>query len=461
MKKIIFLFLLALWMKQSCSQNWQLVTSNKVQWFSGQNNNLKVIYADSVTAINGDSIFYFPFTMGTRVKIPFTMPVISLKSPSWMGSKMILKPDGRQLFFNAENDTITILPGKGLNEEWTMVNFPGGNIKKAKIIMVGKDTIAGMPDSIKKIQLPDHSEFMISKNNGFFSVLPFFSILDSPLKYQYEMHTEKYAWKKYDRTSAGKRLTNGEVFGFNKGSVYQVQNHNGGAMVKTRIIDKIDFGDSVKYIGELTYESLKPIYSLDSTVQKEWWIKNSNSLFTQKYPEQYDTIPDYREYFYALNNCGLVTISTEHVPLIRISDTLYYNTFEPDYWHTVKYGEHLGLIKNTTIKNLADPVKGDDYELTFSQNENCKIGTWAYGISNTQIGGILSIYPNPVINKFTVRCNNIQQIKIFNLLGEEIHLKTLKKNEKEKELDAREIAPGVYYLKIDEYQSTRFLKIAE
>ena len=68
MKKLILTLICFISIIEINAQDWQLVRSNKVQWFSNSNNYLKVIYTDSAKVINGDSIFYFPTTLGIKTK---------------------------------------------------------------------------------------------------------------------------------------------------------------------------------------------------------------------------------------------------------------------------------------------------------------------------------------------------------------------------------------------------------
>ena len=469
-KTVLLIFFFTIFLK-SGAQNWQLVKSNKVQWFrdtkpqppGGYGNVLKVIFVDSFKTINQDSVFYFPVTLGTRTKNP-TGPKVKarLSSPWWVGSKMILRNDGSQLFFNAENDTLIFYADKSLAEEWVMVKFTNGNYVNAKIKSVGTDIVSGLTDSIKTIEIRKYSkdgipgsfypDIVISKNNGFINVFPLFSVLDS-WEWIYELHTNKYTISSYILSTIGKKLLYRDVYGFDKGDVFQVVNvYN---MKKTKILDKQDFGDSVKFYIEEEYGDLRGGYHIISLIQSDWWIHNYNTLFSQRYPEQYDT-GHLVEYIYRINTCGLIVIDRRNVSTITIDDTLYYHNFEAPVYKST-HGEHLGMVDSSLI--TIEGLFNYKFSLIYSKNKYCNIGVNPMGIITKSNASEYNLSPNPVQSNFRLTGSKpIENIRIFNSIGEEVVLNSVNGSLGNIVFDTSGLETGIYHIIINSNSVIRFVK---
>ncbi len=66
----------------------------------------------------------------------------------------------------------------------------------------------------------------------------------------------------------------------------------------------------------------------------------------------------------------------------------------------------------------------------------------------SQISGLNSqilVYPNPANNKITIQANQITEIKLYDLLGNEIL------NTKEKEIDVSNLNDGIYFIHVNNY----------
>jgi len=129
--------------------------------------------------------------------------------------------------------------------------------------------------------------------------------LDSSNSWVYEWQTKKYAIETYTLSSVGKRLTNADIYNFGKGDVFQIYKQEGAKLVKTKILDRVDFTDSIKYSTEVVSESLWMGYTFEGMVQKDWWILNSGNFYTKLYPEQYSYVNgQFKEITYPINKCA-------------------------------------------------------------------------------------------------------------------------------------------------------------
>lgn len=180
MKKIIFLFILCFSMSYSFGQDWQTVKSNQIHHFSSSDNAYTLSSRiDSALFVAGDSIFYsfqsprFPMTDSCAVRI----------TESWMGEKVIVEPDGTNLFFNRDKDTVYIETYAALNDTFVVYNYPSGEWVKGWVSSVDTATYLGVLDSVKTILLfSNHSEFdlitprfEIGKTIGLITIHPFYT----------------------------------------------------------------------------------------------------------------------------------------------------------------------------------------------------------------------------------------------------------------------------------------------
>lgn len=152
-------------------------------YFTNSNYYLRGIAIDSVKVSGTDSLF-FPFK-SFRTSCPPCDP----SEASWVGSRIIKKPDGTYFFNTKLKDTVIIksraLPG----EKWMFYtdSFSASRYE-AEVLSLDTMTFAGILDSVKRIRLnayigttPDSSdtlngrEIIISKHNGFVQIFDLYT----------------------------------------------------------------------------------------------------------------------------------------------------------------------------------------------------------------------------------------------------------------------------------------------
>ncbi|MBK6284495.1 MAG: hypothetical protein IPF54_19350 [Draconibacterium sp.] len=162
------------------SHDYQTVYSNRVALFENSDNQIKALRIDSVkTAI--DTVFYPFATIQADSKSCF-----SPYKASWIGQKVVVKPDGTNLFFNCDGDTITLKTRTRLNETWIAFQRSDDFKVKATVQSIEMENFLGLSDSVKTITLSgiDQNEntlelplnnlkLRISKNYGFIEPLNF------------------------------------------------------------------------------------------------------------------------------------------------------------------------------------------------------------------------------------------------------------------------------------------------
>jgi len=172
-KYIVAIILINLLFSESYAQHFQSVNSGREAYFS-LNYILKI---DSLTENNGDSIFY---------------PIRSLKrddngcysatAPSWAGSKIIVRKDGTNIYFNHNNDSIVIKTKAELNEKWIAFKIADSISIIAEVTGCNFESVLGMEDSVKTIRF----QAFDSATN----------LVDNPINQMQLMLSQHFGWTK-------------------------------------------------------------------------------------------------------------------------------------------------------------------------------------------------------------------------------------------------------------------------
>ncbi|HET6244860.1 MAG: T9SS type A sorting domain-containing protein [Bacteroidetes bacterium] len=179
MKTAILIFLFLFNAMLLIAQNYQTVLSNRIGYFEDSNKDVRCIRIDSVLP-QTDSIF-FP-----APNINFDGECFTPYGPSWLGSMVIVKNDGYNLYFNKDKDTVKIKTIASLNETWTAFQIQDSIVITAKVIQITLSSFVGVSDSTKTIEFKVYDKAMVpmnhdlnnktiilSKNHGWVKVLNF------------------------------------------------------------------------------------------------------------------------------------------------------------------------------------------------------------------------------------------------------------------------------------------------
>jgi hypothetical protein len=152
MKSILIFFGLILGVVTSLfSQNYKQICSPGLTFFHTPGYTLKAFRMDSLQPRgNGDTIFFSYRSIRDSSQSLNTCH--DTNHGSILGFKVLKYHDGRFVFFNKKNDTITINSQAPLNGSWRFSSLPAGWIK-ATIVLLTSDTVLGVTDSVKVISL--------------------------------------------------------------------------------------------------------------------------------------------------------------------------------------------------------------------------------------------------------------------------------------------------------------------
>jgi len=146
MKKLQMLLVIFQIFNASYSQDYQCIRTGS-EYFFTDDDHFQAIRIDSVVSQNGNQVYYnFP-AMGETIE-PWCL---TEKGPSWMGRKMIATPAGENIFFNLENDAITIKTLASTGQYWNCYVFPSGNHIQATVESIDYESFLGLYDSVKTI----------------------------------------------------------------------------------------------------------------------------------------------------------------------------------------------------------------------------------------------------------------------------------------------------------------------
>lgn len=306
---------------------------------------------------------------------------------SWIGSKIIVKEDGTNIFFNKEEDSIKIETLAKLNETWTSYQKEDSLIIKAEIINWDTTSFLGITDSVKTIGFQAYDENMdslahevnemtiaISKYHGFVRTLNFYlfpligeDVFVHPLK-QYELAGLSQPDVGLDN------LTWFDIHDYQIGYEIHIlfesessgQGVNSEETTKTiyKYIGRSDFEDSIQY----TIHRKKHIYSY-STYEGEEYITNEyydDTISKKIYPNAFfDALPE------SVN------------PESNLIDNYQRMFADPPY------NESDGNVSKRDLSNLYAffPIEGDCWGAQFSKN---KIKRYLKGL-----GGPYYYYTSP------------------------------------------------------------------
>ena len=138
--------------------DYQTVSSNRICLY--KNDGYIGLRIDSVKSHGQDSVFYPNvnfFTFNDTFRI----------DGSWIGKRIIVKPNGDNVFINRANDSILIKTLAALKESWLVYQKNGMLKITAEVTSLEKTTVIGLDDSVKTITFHVFDASMKPIANGY------------------------------------------------------------------------------------------------------------------------------------------------------------------------------------------------------------------------------------------------------------------------------------------------------
>jgi len=458
------------------AQNYQTILSTKTTTFIGNDNQqVASIRIDSSFVYGGDSVFY-PFYNIQFADYDCYLPF----SYSWIGKKIIIKPDGYNGFINRENDTVKINTLAQLNENWIAYEI-SDIIIVAEVVKHDTLSFLGQTDSAKTISFTAYNQNMDSIslpiNNKTIIISENFGILKTM---NFSLFPDKEV-QTYDLLGMSSpeigmvNLTWKEIYDFDIGDEIHHTSHNSEPFmsnyqkIKYVYLDKTVYSDSI-------------IYKVDRTLKKERsGIENNVHIEETEY--LHDTI-----YMFYKPNPVLDRLSGEIMgdewslsdARILIKDIpekiLPYNEIEKwqqdDGDSCWTYPIKDGCVSiYSYLKGLGGPYYYCSYDFGES---SCQINyykkgdkTWGTPLSIDNIkqnnDKLISVYPNPTDGQLQITSSelHIEKVEIYDVVGKLLQSE-IGQSDNTIIIDIARLSPGLYFMTVtDENQCKATKKVVK
>lgn len=454
----------------SFAQNYRCIDPNTKRYFINSNFYLRGIRIDSVKTIGSDTIQY-PFK-SFRGKADISIK-LDTNGGSWLGSKILLKPNGDTYFFNNWSDTLLIKTQAQIHDSWILYNDTSSNYYTAEITNVDTSTILGTLDTIKTITLTSKNQFgvnpsntlnnlqiKISSNHGIIQAIDFYL-------FPYYKQGSDFL---LDRTTSSPYSTNLlfnicnfdnpdylDFYNYNKGDIFLIEKDLlGNPKHLYTILDKITVSTThIRYVLSSWRQVMTSQFGPRVTSGSIDTLDYYSSPFLDKYmPEEWRSF-DF--YYYNPNDTSFCTTGLYWTK----SNNVTYpggsvNTFEPagsDY----KYKKGLGFIYHYYY-NGGGPYYYTETLTSVYKGFSCGPMPILNVEQNSQ-SNKLDIYPNPANETLTIETSAGTKISLISLTGQTI--KTVISENEKTDLNIEDINPGLYYIQLtDKVGNVKTTKIS-
>ncbi len=482
MKKLVWFFVVSFLSVFGQSQNFQCINNNSISYFEDENS-IKVIQIDSVIAEGDDLVYYNYPTLGEADEIYCYDPL----GPSWIGRKMVAKPDGDNVFYNKDDQPITIKTLKEVGDYWICYEFFTGFYIEATIIEVESTEFLGITDMVKKITFQamysngtpvahpvNDMYLLLSENHGLIRTINF-NVFPELYDGVWEEECHEYVLCGLSSPSTGKQnLTMGQIFNLNIGDEYHTKkflnnwvsgDYNEELMIYT-IIDKYvsPGNDTLQYQAERCGKK-----GVLVGIEIKYYYYNDTIGFTY-YPQWYnylDTIAeklivygsgDYREYVY---NTQWKLENSE-----RMGKRYWWGLYSTEPHDCIEMmitdEKEVGYGDTYFIEGLGGPYWDYEYfwqdyhHLTYYKIGNEEWGNpWncdslLTGVKNVEYSETLvEVYPNPMTERATFSFENPElknfSLFLYNMFGQKVREQATSGTEIV--LERGELSKGIYIYK--------------
>jgi hypothetical protein len=489
-------------------QEFRCIVPDTVHYFQSAAGTLVGLRVDSTDVDGTDSVFYFhrefrfryhPSTTGCSWSdtSSSTIPV-DLYGPSWLGLKVVEKPDGRSTFFNYKEDSIFINPNTDIGGMWPLFIFEDGSSIQATVTELTSQLILGVEDSIKVITLQhvdaqglpvagqwNGVQWKLSQNHGLVQVhsLYMFPIFERLEYYNNEIWqngwVEMRSVEMIDSTlfslSDFAPLTMGEMFNYEVGAFYQTSSlrYNGGEEQPAYLSGFWDY-----HINSRTENGNQLSYGINNDT---FMITDINLPFpNNNFPFQV-TNSEYLGFFYLSPSSLFNGITVVGQPILpQPSGTSIFDSCGIRQWLFYQLNTQ-GIPNGIDSVCLLRPQKALDYKLferiigmefnyayfesedstwpSFAEYSSCDFGSRRYvGIDEHQQA--LLLHPNPTSSLLRFTTEATSPYSITDMLGRTVQRGMVQAGSNDVQVAA--LPDGIYLFRLEgSGSSARFVKAGQ
>lgn len=285
------------------AQNYQTANPQQTSLFQNSSNQIIGLRIDS---LKGDSeIILYPFV---TIQADSAEGCFTPNQASWIGEKIVVKPNGSNLFFNRKGDTITLKTRAAINDSWIAYKRLDTFVVEATVQNIANEEFLGLNDSVKTIAFRvmdqnantiehelNSQTVKISKNHGFVETLNFYLFPDFTVRLIGD-RLEKYSLVGLTNPDVGiQNLKWFDVFDFNAGDeLHILENRTGNPPFSPFVkfekktilnyLERTDYNDSIVYRCARR-QSIETVYSdssslvIDTDTMKQ--VVQANPAFDQ------------------------------------------------------------------------------------------------------------------------------------------------------------------------------------
>jgi len=437
----LFLLLLTILTLKAQAHDYQTVYAHRVALFDNSDKRIKGLRVDSVK-VAPDTILY-PFATIQEVT---AYGCFSPYKASWIGEKVVLKPDGTNLFFNREGGVVTLKTRTRLNEPWIAFQRADTFRVEASVQSVELGNVLGLSDSVKTIAFRvldqqgntvghalNKLKVKISKRYGFVETLNFYLFPDLFVRDPNDNLMRHTLIGLTDPKVGIQNLTWFDVNGYNPGDELHVQEHNLGDRYFLLPIREYDNRCIYKYLERTDYaDSIVYRYSRKQSIEAIF----ADSTTLETYNDTLKSVVLANPDFDKLPGEPIIEANSAYQMFMRSDEFL----MKIDPRMTELYignGSCLGTIvgegcqyEKRYINGLGGPYyscsgyAGDSEErkLVYYKKGETEWGNRLIitGVSNLKTDARLQVFPNPARNVATFQLNDdagIHEVQIYSPTG--------------------------------------------
>jgi hypothetical protein len=499
------------------AQNWQTVLPGKANYFTaGQHRSykgfyyypplneilvkvdspmLRVIFVESTFQNGPDSVFQFYTSFRDANDTIRNTSCADTSGPSWLGPQLVRKPEGTELYFNNQKDTITIRTQAGPGETWMLAVDTDGRQFVGTVVQSGSMIVDGVADSFKTVSIQayngsapiphpyNNKVLQWSKAHGWLKTLDFYRFpntfwgdksgvaIDSTqhirlpatlwegrmtqnIQWKYQPGNE-WIWKyerefsnKFDRHPTNTIVRHDSVLAFQ-----MIATGTGLATIRTEeyygyhifVTGNQSYIDSFSNRSYTHTDTVHDVFSTSVPVNMEYpW---HNSVKNRCYVWQYDTAR------YFLTQAGLGPYDVIYYRgCMRLMETLdapddyaYFTTWLADFGQAAYFKQN---VTYTTGWSFVEEYGRYIFIKTGSDHFGSKINVSKLAVEAAPGATLIAIAPNPSNEKIVVTTNGTQilQVRLMDVSGRV--LRQIGFQQRNLIISTNDIPTGIYLLEI-------------
>lgn len=421
------------------------------------------------------------------------------KKGSWVGSKVVKKPDGVYEIDTKYNDTVFIRTQAVPGDSWIFFNDAAARYLVATVVSADTMTFVGITDSVKKIKITSYTgsvvntsdsfnnfEIILSKNNGFVRVfdlhlLPYNLVMD--------------AYGGTDEDIFFTEITGGTCIATAGNCVFNISDYHKPTLLDVYAFEQGDvffYRSNVhnfcpeSFESELRYDSIAGKTVISPTETKytiyEWRrstyapsgpgpITSHVDAYTSSLTADTSVMPGFTEepeglaggshawYYHPADTSQCVkSAAYRHKNIVYFEGCDFLNAYKVGFLPTARkmYATCSPCPPNSTVIGCYC-LSESNIDFSVKNEQLCGIRTEISAVADPGMQETSCIFPNPSTNTIHISYSQtIKHISLYNMLGQE--LLSQPASATTKEIDVSGLPTGVYLVKVNGIVTGKFEK---